>query len=785
MKNLPHLIVLVLTMSMFLNGFAQTDIHGGHVYGIWTSSGSPYRIFESITVPDDSTLNIDAGVVVEFQGYYRINVQGRLLAIGNPDDSITFIVKDTTGLSDPNSASGGWNGIRFIDTPIENDSSLFSYCNFMFGKAYSNVWHENAGGAFCIIDYDKVRISHSLFMNNRASGEEVPAGGAIHLAWSDIKMDHNKMIHNTAVAGGAIQMHESRPVLNHNLIANNRAREGGGISIGSWSIPTFDGDSVVNNEATVMGGGMMCLNDTVVLIENAAITGNKAPWGGGIGMIGVDATINQCVIENNQANDLGGGIAADFSSLDINNTSIFSNQARMSGGIHAWYCQVSLTDTEIRTCTADFGGAIHADYSQLAIDNSMIAENQAQNGGGLHIWNCDLSLSHSQFLSNTVSSEGGAIEYNLADTLVFGRPYQVEMTACLFAENSADFRSGAVRLEQYNSDSSMANIAIDRCTFSDNEAGRIAGIRISGNLDDFEILDSKINFNTADLFNGGTSFSGGSTGKVINSEFIGNTASSGNPGGSGVSSGSAVHYINCTFAENVGGNVGAVFVHRDGKASLTNCILYDNLPSQVSVKGIREDSFSELYINFSDIQFGMDSIETDSLAALYWEEGNISTDPLWSEPEGGDYQLSEGSPCIDVGTRTIDIGEVTLVAPAHDINGLPRHQFGSENPDMGAYEYQIITSLKGSENVKRELLRAYPNPFDRQITLEFNLTEEMPVELRIYDGHGVEVAGILNRSLPAGTFDYNWDPRDLCHGIYICRFVTPKQIIVKKIVLRR
>ena len=53
---------------------------------------SPYYIQGDITIPNDSTLTIEAGVLVEFQGHYALNVQGQLLAIGTDTNIITFTV---------------------------------------------------------------------------------------------------------------------------------------------------------------------------------------------------------------------------------------------------------------------------------------------------------------------------------------------------------------------------------------------------------------------------------------------------------------------------------------------------------------------------------------------------------------------------------------------------------------------------------------------------------------------------------------------------------------------
>jgi hypothetical protein len=66
--------------------------------------------------------------------------------------------------------------------------------------------------------------------------------------------------------------------------------------------------------------------------------------------------------------------------------------------------------------------------------------------------------------------------------------------------------------------------------------------------------------------------------------------------------------------------------------------------------------------------------------------GNLSVDPLFVNPEEGDFRLQANSPCIDAGT---------VVALAEDIEGNPRPvdipgvgHSGAAAFDMGAYELQ-------------------------------------------------------------------------------------------------
>jgi len=85
---------------------------------------------------------------------------------------------------------------------------------------------------------------------------------------------------------------------------------------------------------------------------------------------------------------------------------------------------------------------------------------------------------------------------------------------------------------------------------------------------------------------------------------------------------------------------------------LTNSIIWDNGDGGVYLP-------SALIITYSDI-------EGDTTWA---GTGNINENPLFNNPENGDYTLQEDSPCIDAGTVIEDM------------------DYCGSAPDMGAYEY--------------------------------------------------------------------------------------------------
>ncbi len=111
--------------------------------------------------------------------------------------------------------------------------------------------------------------------------------------------------------------------------------------------------------------------------------------------------------------------------------------------------------------------------------------------------------------------------------------------------------------------------------------------------------------------------------------------------GSGISCYNAnPQLVNCTISRNITDNGGGGFYcDADASPNLNSCIVWDNDAAEIVEDGA-------VTVIYSDIEGG-------------WEgEGNIDADPLFADPDGGDFQLTWAnwreedetkSPCIDAG----------------------------------------------------------------------------------------------------------------------------------------
>ncbi|MBE0571147.1 MAG: T9SS type A sorting domain-containing protein, partial [Ignavibacteriaceae bacterium] len=129
---------------------------------------------------------------------------------------------------------------------------------------------------------------------------------------------------------------------------------------------------------------------------------------------------------------------------------------------------------------------------------------------------------------------------------------------------------------------------------------------------------------------------------------------------------------------------------------------------------------------------------------------------------GAEYKLVEISNGEEVGSHRIVNGEDILISDE------------SVNKIRIEKEGKIPTVYNLEQN--------YPNPFNPMTTIKFELPEAAEVMLTIYNTLGQKVDEIVNTTLEAGRYSYNWDASDNASGIYIYELRTNEFISSKKMI---
>jgi parallel beta-helix repeat protein len=404
MDKIKQLLICLLFVSGTAHCLAQTTIPGGIVSGNWPLSGSPYKIMGAIQIPNDSTLTIQPGVTVIFQGNYKLYVLGRILAIGTATDTITFTAANTTT---------GWRSIRFISPSGNNDTSRITYCKLQYGNA-SGPSPDDQGGALYFTNFSKAVISHNSILNCKAN----LSGGAIYCESSSNPVIINNTISNnksgvntggSLADGGGIYCTNSSPVIGNNLISYNIAGgnsgNGGGISCESNSSPVITYNTISNNSSN--NGGGINSSASSPTISNNVISGNMSPggWGGGISCYDGTYLILNNVISNNTTSD-GGGICGDNGTYTITGNDISNNTVvNDGGGICCYGGSYAIAGNNISNNSANAGGGLH-DPNGSVLHNTICNNTASGNGGGISVGSGTFS---NNVISNNTAVSGGGI----------------------------------------------------------------------------------------------------------------------------------------------------------------------------------------------------------------------------------------------------------------------------------------------------------------------------------------------------------------------------------------
>ncbi|MFH2000715.1 MAG: right-handed parallel beta-helix repeat-containing protein [Planctomycetota bacterium] len=330
------LVVASLCVLFSNESMAAQWYVSGDVSGTW-ASGDTMIVEGEIRVPQGSTLRIEPGVQVLFEGRYAFVVEGRLEARGTRSNMIAFTRAYPTEQSK-------WRGFRFIHAET---GSCLERCVIEYARGEGDYPEVRGGGIW--IDHSSPAIRECRIMNNYSRNAESNGAG-----------------------GGICVDQGSFPVIDGNYICNNQADSGGGIMVGSGSKPEVINNVIEENQAFYAGGGIYVASEAESVITANVIKNNHSEgWGGGgislwsgTGLYGTYSTVCCNVICNNTATDAGGGIYSRYATSMLYNNTVARNQAERGGGIYVLTemdYPPDLCNSIVWDNTASTGPQIHLD----------------------------------------------------------------------------------------------------------------------------------------------------------------------------------------------------------------------------------------------------------------------------------------------------------------------------------------------------------------------------------------------------------------------------------------
>ena len=417
---------------------------------------------------------------------------------------------------------------------------------------------------------------------------------------------------------------------------------------GIYNRGTLSLNNCTVSENTSSSGGGIYNNNGTIAITNCIITRNSITAdygkGGGIYSEGIfsNLSLSNVTISNNYSNELrsyGGGIYCS-KSLSMEGGAISNNSVGTSGG--GIYCSggtLNLTNVIINDNTSSYinGGGIYLSGSSLSLTDVTISGNStgSSGGGGILCSNSNMTLSNVTISGNTISSSssingGGGIKCSAT-----GR--NLSLNNVTISGNYGGYYGGGI---YFTGMDYLPTITANDVAITGNSAINGGGIAFRdvtyGTLENINISDNS-------AVNGGGIYCCDNSSPILTDITIINNIISGGgyPSGGGIyCSSSSPSLANVTISGNSGGYHGGGIYCNNSNPSIMNSIFWDNLPQEIYIVS------SSVNVSYSNIKGG------------WTGEGNINYNPLFLDPDNGDYHLSwvnypiqdsTKSPCIDAG----------------------------------------------------------------------------------------------------------------------------------------
>ncbi|NQT63567.1 MAG: T9SS type A sorting domain-containing protein [Candidatus Marinimicrobia bacterium] len=136
-------------------------------------------------------------------------------------------------------------------------------------------------------------------------------GGGIDCRFADPIFDELRIISNTCGTGGGagLYLEEASPIIRNTIIANNVSADvGGGVYAREHSNAKMINTVIRDNQAATFGGGFHLKDQSNINFWRCLIIGNSGNRGGGFSIRLSTPKLIHCVIADNTAAELGGGI---------------------------------------------------------------------------------------------------------------------------------------------------------------------------------------------------------------------------------------------------------------------------------------------------------------------------------------------------------------------------------------------------------------------------------------------------------------------------------------------
>ncbi len=277
----------------------------------------------------------------------------------------------------------------------------------------------NAGGldrGFHLLGAHTLTMSALTVTNGSVLTGTVAGAGAVFNDGGAATLIDVNLTNSTGAIGGGLGTLGGSTVLDRGVISGNTAQYGGGAA--ALGVTLLDSVTVSGNHATILGGGLVASTAQGQLtVDRAAISGNSAPTGGGIGSLpGTLVTVTRATMSANSATGQGGGLATNGTAT-FTDTRVTGNTAAEGAGVYNFGTVTILRSTyDANTATTRGGGLVNA--GTMTVATSTLSGNAAPTGGALVALTGSVTVTSTTTTKNSTSA-GAAVSSPSGATATF------------------------------------------------------------------------------------------------------------------------------------------------------------------------------------------------------------------------------------------------------------------------------------------------------------------------------------------------------------------------------
>ena len=275
-----------------------------------------------------------------------------------------------------------------------------------------------AEGGAILIHNSTARIKNSNFRDNSADS----SAGAIYTILSNTTIDDCTFEENSAQLGSAVASEYGNLIVENTLFKNNRA--GYGAIKGNVANITVINSTFENNQAKY-GGAAICVENTNLSVSSSKFKNNSAKSSGGSinTFNSQNIKLTDSTFEDDFSNRIGASLFLEKSSIEITQSNFTNGNAIFGGAIGGLNSDITLNSGLIRNCSAKFyGGAMYNYDGQMSISDSNLQMNNADLGGALYLNYGNLNIG-STTLEDNKAVNGSAGYLNQANFTDLGNVY--------------------------------------------------------------------------------------------------------------------------------------------------------------------------------------------------------------------------------------------------------------------------------------------------------------------------------------------------------------------------